>query len=78
MPLSPAGGPTLGCPQPLEVLDLAQLVAVRAEGGALVLKLRGQEVTMKVRGDNGGLGVPGGGQWGYPGGGIGGTEGTGF
>ncbi|TRZ11131.1 hypothetical protein HGM15179_015990 [Zosterops borbonicus] len=34
--------------QPLEVLDLAQLVAVRAEGGALVLKLRGQEVTMKV------------------------------
>ncbi|GAB0200676.1 signal-transducing adaptor protein 2 [Grus japonensis] len=37
-----------GCPQPLEVLDLGELVAVRAEGGGLVLRLRGQEVTLKV------------------------------
>ncbi|NWY44995.1 STAP2 protein, partial [Sylvia atricapilla] len=34
--------------QPLEVLDLGELVTVQAEGGALVLKLKGQEVTMKV------------------------------
>ncbi|NWX42199.1 STAP2 protein, partial [Steatornis caripensis] len=34
--------------QPLEVLDLGKLVAVRGEGGGLVLRLRGQEVTLKV------------------------------
>ncbi|XP_029889268.1 signal-transducing adaptor protein 2 isoform X2 [Aquila chrysaetos chrysaetos] len=42
------GGPTLGCPQPLEMLDLGELVAVRTEGGGLVLRLRGQEVTLKA------------------------------
>ncbi|XP_064252509.1 signal-transducing adaptor protein 2 [Passer domesticus] len=41
-------GPTLGCPQPLELLDLGELVTVQAEDGALVLRLRGQEVTMKM------------------------------
>ncbi|XP_072701669.1 signal-transducing adaptor protein 2 isoform X2 [Ciconia boyciana] len=34
--------------EPLEVLDLGELVAVRAEGGVLVLRLRGQEVTLKA------------------------------
>ncbi|NXY55797.1 STAP2 protein, partial [Callaeas wilsoni] len=34
--------------EPLEVLDLGELVAVQAEGGGLVLRLRGQEVTMKM------------------------------
>ncbi|NXT99659.1 STAP2 protein, partial [Buphagus erythrorhynchus] len=34
--------------EPLEVLDLGELVTVQAEGGALVLRLRGQEVTVKV------------------------------
>ncbi|NWY67704.1 STAP2 protein, partial [Erithacus rubecula] len=34
--------------EPLEVLDLGELVTVQAEGGALVLRLKGQEVTMKV------------------------------
>ncbi|XP_066061851.1 signal-transducing adaptor protein 2 [Chamaea fasciata] len=34
--------------EPLEVLDLGELEAVQAEGCALVLRLRGQEVTMKV------------------------------
>ncbi|NWW36173.1 STAP2 protein, partial [Panurus biarmicus] len=34
--------------EPLEVLDLGQLVAVQAESRALVLRLRGQEVTMKM------------------------------
>ncbi|NXX26056.1 STAP2 protein, partial [Nicator chloris] len=34
--------------EPLELLDLGELVAVQAEGGALVLRLRGQEVTMKM------------------------------
>ncbi|NWS91101.1 STAP2 protein, partial [Toxostoma redivivum] len=34
--------------EPLEVLDLGELVTAQAEGGALVLRLRGQEVTMKV------------------------------
>ncbi|NXH51450.1 STAP2 protein, partial [Rhabdornis inornatus] len=34
--------------EPLEVLDLGELVTVQAEGRALVLRLRGQEVTMKV------------------------------
>lgn len=64
------GGPTLGYPQPLELLDLGELVAVQAEGGALILRLRGQEVTMKVRG------TPG--QWGHLEGGSEGTERTGF
>ncbi|NXJ96301.1 STAP2 protein, partial [Corythaixoides concolor] len=36
--------------EPLEVLDLGELVAVRAEGGGLVLRMKGQEVTLKVRG----------------------------
>ncbi|KAM9620066.1 signal-transducing adaptor protein 2 [Morphnus guianensis] len=40
------GGPR-DC-EPLEMLDLGELVAVRAEGGGLVLRLRGQEVTMKA------------------------------
>ncbi|XP_054661944.1 signal-transducing adaptor protein 2, partial [Grus americana] len=40
------GGPR-DC-EPLEVLDLGELVAVRAEGGGLVLRLRGQEVTLKA------------------------------
>ncbi|XP_068277039.1 signal-transducing adaptor protein 2, partial [Nyctibius grandis] len=34
--------------EPLEVLDLGELVTVWAEGGGLVLKLRGQEVTLKA------------------------------
>lgn len=34
--------------QPLEVLDLSELVAVRAEGGALVLQMRDQNVTLKA------------------------------
>ncbi|NXL64961.1 STAP2 protein, partial [Chordeiles acutipennis] len=34
--------------EPLEVLDLGELVTVRAEGGGLVLRLRGQEVTIKA------------------------------
>ncbi|XP_075579989.1 LOW QUALITY PROTEIN: signal-transducing adaptor protein 2 [Pelecanus crispus] len=34
--------------EPLEVLDLGELVAVRAEGGGLVLRLRGREVTLKA------------------------------
>ncbi|NXE97709.1 STAP2 protein, partial [Menura novaehollandiae] len=34
--------------EPLEVLDLGELVAVQAEGRGLVLRLRGQEVTMKT------------------------------
>ncbi|NXO77006.1 STAP2 protein, partial [Sitta europaea] len=34
--------------EPLEVLDLGELVTVQAEGGALALRLRGQEVTMKM------------------------------
>lgn len=47
-----AGGPTLRCPQPLELLDLSKLVAVWAQGGDLILQLRGQgqKVTLKVRG----------------------------
>ncbi|XP_075632388.1 signal-transducing adaptor protein 2 [Balearica regulorum gibbericeps] len=47
------GGPTLGCPQPLAVLDLGELVAVRAEGGGLVLRLRGREVALKGEGPHG-------------------------
>ncbi|RMC01022.1 hypothetical protein DUI87_22709 [Hirundo rustica rustica] len=34
--------------EPLEVLDLGELAAVRAEGAALVLGMEGQEVTMKT------------------------------
>ncbi|NXR23948.1 STAP2 protein, partial [Cinclus mexicanus] len=34
--------------EPLEVLDLGELVTVQAEGGALVLRLKGQQVTMKA------------------------------
>ncbi|NWI06337.1 STAP2 protein, partial [Tichodroma muraria] len=34
--------------EPLEVLDLGELVTVQAEDKALVLRLRGQEVTMKM------------------------------
>ncbi|NXP60416.1 STAP2 protein, partial [Chloropsis cyanopogon] len=34
--------------EPLELLDLGELVTVQAEGGALLLRLRGQEVTMKT------------------------------
>ncbi|XP_068029814.1 signal-transducing adaptor protein 2, partial [Anomalospiza imberbis] len=34
--------------EPLELLDLGELVTVQAEGGVLVLRLRGQEVTMKT------------------------------
>ncbi|XP_050571645.1 signal-transducing adaptor protein 2 [Cygnus atratus] len=34
--------------QPLEMLDLSELVAVRAEGGGLVLQMRDQNVTLKV------------------------------
>ncbi|NWT73775.1 STAP2 protein, partial [Prunella himalayana] len=34
--------------EPLELLDLGELVTAQAEGGALVLRLRGQEVTMKT------------------------------
>ncbi|XP_063214245.1 signal-transducing adaptor protein 2 isoform X2 [Chroicocephalus ridibundus] len=46
----PLGGPTLRCPQPLEVLDLSKLVAVWARGGDLILQLRGQgqKVTLKA------------------------------
>uniref|UniRef100_A0A663FE99 Signal transducing adaptor family member 2 n=1 Tax=Aquila chrysaetos chrysaetos TaxID=223781 RepID=A0A663FE99_AQUCH len=40
------GGPR-DC-EPLEMLDLGELVAVRTEGGGLVLRLRGQEVTLKA------------------------------
>ncbi|NXL90518.1 STAP2 protein, partial [Alectura lathami] len=39
--------------QPLELLDLGELLAVRAEGGALVLQLRDQKVMLKVRGTEG-------------------------
>ncbi|XP_068776048.1 signal-transducing adaptor protein 2 isoform X4 [Struthio camelus] len=35
-------------PQPLETLDLGELVAVRAEGPRLYLRLRGQEVMLKA------------------------------
>lgn len=57
------GGPRLGCPpppppQPLELLDLNELLGVQKEGGALILQLRDQKVTLKVRG----------GQWGGGGG----------
>ncbi|NXD45418.1 STAP2 protein, partial [Copsychus sechellarum] len=34
--------------EPLEVLDLGELVTAQAEGGALVLRLKGQQVTMKA------------------------------
>ncbi|XP_039589255.1 signal-transducing adaptor protein 2 [Passer montanus] len=34
--------------EPLELLDLGELVTVQAKDGALVLRLRGQEVTMKT------------------------------
>ncbi|XP_040393948.1 signal-transducing adaptor protein 2 [Cygnus olor] len=34
--------------QPLEMLDLSELVAVRAEGGGLVLQMRDQNVTLKA------------------------------
>ncbi|KAF1422104.1 Signal-transducing adaptor protein 2, partial [Spheniscus humboldti] len=40
------GGPR-DC-EPLEVLDLGELVAARAKGGSLVLRLRGREVTLKA------------------------------
>ncbi|XP_067168852.1 signal-transducing adaptor protein 2 isoform X2 [Apteryx mantelli] len=35
-------------PQPLETLDLGELVALRAEGPRLSLRLRGREVTLKA------------------------------
>ncbi|XP_021234635.1 signal-transducing adaptor protein 2 [Numida meleagris] len=37
-------------PQPLELLDLDELVGVQREGGALVLQLRDQKVMLKVDG----------------------------
>ncbi|XP_068517713.1 signal-transducing adaptor protein 2 isoform X2 [Anas acuta] len=47
--MSVGGGcPRLGCPQPLEALDLSELVAVRSEGGALVIYMRDQNVKLKT------------------------------
>lgn len=40
--------------QPLELLDLDELVGVQKKGGALVLQLRDRKVTLKVRSEGGG------------------------